>query len=139
MSPDDEENDYTVGYGSPPKHTQFRKGQSGNPAGRPKRSGDLKDALKNELETLVTISESGRTIRVSKAEALIKMMLAKGLSGDLRAVDILLKHSRSSLRESAEADTMDNFFDALGNALEKDPPDKAENEQIDLAPPTSHT
>jgi hypothetical protein len=25
--------DYEVGYGKPPKHSRFRKGQSGNPKG----------------------------------------------------------------------------------------------------------
>ena len=29
--------DYEVGYGRPPSHTQFKKGLSGNPKGRPKR------------------------------------------------------------------------------------------------------
>ena len=29
-------NQQELGYGKPPKHSQFRKGQSGNPAGRPK-------------------------------------------------------------------------------------------------------
>jgi Family of unknown function (DUF5681) len=29
---------YKVGYCKPPKHTQFKKGVSGNPSGRPKRS-----------------------------------------------------------------------------------------------------
>ena len=29
--------DYEVGYGRPPKKSQFRKGQSGNPSGRPKK------------------------------------------------------------------------------------------------------
>jgi hypothetical protein len=28
--------EYEVGYGRPPKHTQFQPGQSGNPAGRPR-------------------------------------------------------------------------------------------------------
>jgi hypothetical protein len=28
--------DYDVGYGKPPQHTQFRRGQSGNPGGRPR-------------------------------------------------------------------------------------------------------
>jgi len=28
---------YQVGYGKPPLHTRFRRGQSGNPGGRPRR------------------------------------------------------------------------------------------------------
>jgi ribosomal protein L12E/L44/L45/RPP1/RPP2 len=32
----DTREDEAVGYGNPPKHSQFKKGQSGNPAGRPK-------------------------------------------------------------------------------------------------------
>ncbi len=29
--------EYEVGYGKPPQHTQFKKGQSGNPRGRPRK------------------------------------------------------------------------------------------------------
>ena len=31
------EDDGKVGYGKPPKHSQFQAGQSGNPKGRPKK------------------------------------------------------------------------------------------------------
>ena len=34
--PDQEQGDTQVGYGRPPKTTRFKKGQSGNPEGRPK-------------------------------------------------------------------------------------------------------
>ena len=29
--------DYDIGYGKPPEDTRFKKGQSGNPRGRPKK------------------------------------------------------------------------------------------------------
>jgi hypothetical protein len=33
--PPEKTGDYEVGYGRPPRHTRFAKGQSGNPRGRP--------------------------------------------------------------------------------------------------------
>src|SRR5437773_3368778 len=30
-------NEYQVGYGKPPRHARFKKGQSGNPRGRPRK------------------------------------------------------------------------------------------------------
>ncbi len=33
MTKHDEGADYEVGYGKPPKNTQFKKGKSGNPKG----------------------------------------------------------------------------------------------------------
>jgi Family of unknown function (DUF5681) len=33
----DEKNDYEVGYKRPPIATRFKKGQSGNPSGKPKK------------------------------------------------------------------------------------------------------
>ena len=45
MSDDKTLDDYEVGYGKPPKNTQFRKGVSGNPRGRPKKSLDFDHEL----------------------------------------------------------------------------------------------
>ncbi len=35
MTPSPSPSPYTVGRGKPPLHTQFKKGQSGNPSGKP--------------------------------------------------------------------------------------------------------
>ncbi|MDB5317781.1 MAG: hypothetical protein JWO26_370 [Rhodospirillales bacterium] len=41
MSADNDERNYKVGYGRPPQGTRFKKGQSGNPKGRPKGAVDM--------------------------------------------------------------------------------------------------
>jgi hypothetical protein len=45
--------DYEVGYGKPPKHTQFQKGASGNAKGRLKGTKNLSTDLVNMFIKLV--------------------------------------------------------------------------------------
>lgn len=59
-----------IGYKKPPRHTRFRKGQSGNPKGRPKGTQNLKTDLAEELSE--PHLESGRNphriVRVGDSE-----------------------------------------------------------------------
>ena len=50
MLPDDER-DYPVGYGEPPPHTRFVKGQSGNPRGRSPGAKNMKTLLIGVIAT----------------------------------------------------------------------------------------
>ncbi len=77
--------DYEVGFKKPPKHTQFKPGQSGNAKGRPKGSKNLKTDLLEELAETMRISEGGRERRISKQRALIKAQVTRGIKGDPRA------------------------------------------------------
>jgi len=83
-------NSYKIGYGKPPKATQFQKGKSGNPRGRPKGSLNLATDLASELGEVITVSEHGCPRRVSKQRALIKSLMAKALQGDIRAATAVL-------------------------------------------------
>ena len=86
-----------VGYGKPPSASRFRKGQSGNPKGRPRnRTRDIPhDAV---LGQMVTIREDGRERRVTAAEAFLLQLTQKGLAGDSAA-------ARSSLEAIEKART----------------------------------
>lgn len=83
--------DYEVGYGKPPKKNRFRKGQSGNPKGRPKGAKGLNASLKRELERKITVREGSREIQISKMEAIAKRLTASALTGEMRALLALLK------------------------------------------------
>jgi hypothetical protein len=79
-----------VGYGKPPRASQFRKGRSGNPKGRPKGSLNLATDLASELGETITVREDGQPRRVSKQRALVKSLMAKALQGDVKATAALL-------------------------------------------------
>lgn len=78
--------DYEVGYGKPPKRTQFQPGQSGNKKGRPRESAKkTSSVLKEILNEKITVTEGGKKRRVTKIEAFLKKLLNDALSGDKTA------------------------------------------------------
>jgi Family of unknown function (DUF5681) len=77
------------GHGKPPKATQFKPGQSGNPRGRPKGVRNLRSDLANVLEKRVRIREDGQQHRVSGQRAMLLKLFEKALSGDIRAANQL--------------------------------------------------
>jgi hypothetical protein len=81
-----DENSYEVGYGKPPKHTQFQKGRSGNPKGRPKRNKNIYDLVKKAFEERVTVKSPGRTHSMTKLEAALAQLANKAASGDIKAL-----------------------------------------------------
>ena len=81
---------YQVGYRRPPRHSQFRKGQSGNPRGRPRGAKDLKTELAEELNEWVSITENGKSRRVRKRRVILKALTAKAAKGDVKAADKII-------------------------------------------------
>ena len=82
---------YEVGYRRPPKHTRFKKGQSGNPKGRPKKSKNLETLVQQELDTGITVKEGGREKRVTKREAIAMRVVNGALAGHPRQLELLFK------------------------------------------------
>ena len=92
--PFDKQRDYEVGYRKPPRSTRFKKGQSGNPRGRPSGSKNLSTLLSEALNEPVTVTENGRRRKVSKRETIIKQLVNQSANGDWRAVKMLLESLR---------------------------------------------
>jgi hypothetical protein len=89
--PKPKKGDYEVGYGRPPRHSQFRKGKSGNPKGRRRGATSLLDLLRKALEEKVTIKEGGSTRKIPKRVAIAKQLVNKAVSGDNKFVKLILE------------------------------------------------
>ncbi len=101
--------DYEVGYKNPPKQTRFKKGQSGNPNGRPKGTKDLKAELMEELQELILVTEGGSRRTVSKQRAMLKSLTAKAVQGDARAATILVNLVLRLIRQDEDTDGADDL------------------------------
>jgi len=86
----DDTGKYEVGFGKPPKSGQFKKGHSGNRKGRPKGARGLKTDLKAELAERVSITENGKTRKLTKQQLLVKRLATSALKGDMRAISKLV-------------------------------------------------
>ena len=79
-----------VGRGNPPKHTQFRKGTTGNPKGRPKGSKNLSTYLMEAARDQVSATVGGKTRKISKLQATAMQLATKAAGGDQAAMGKLL-------------------------------------------------
>jgi hypothetical protein len=98
--PTEENNDYEVGYGKPPCHTRFVKGQSGNPRGRPPGSKNFTTLLREALNEPVIVTDNGGRRKVSKRQAIITQLVNRSAAADFRAIKILLDIVRDLERQT---------------------------------------
>jgi len=98
--PTEENNDYEVGYGKPPCHTRFVKGQSGNPRGRPPGSKNFTTLLREALNEPVIVTDNGGRRKVSKRQAIITQLVNRSAAADFRAIKIQLDILRDLERQT---------------------------------------
>jgi Family of unknown function (DUF5681) len=87
---DDDAGDYKVGYKKPPLHTRFKKGQSGNPRGRPRGAKNFSSVLDDALNQPVVVTENGRRHKISKRELGIRQLVDKFAMAEVQATRMLL-------------------------------------------------
>lgn len=110
---------YEVGFGKPPKHAQFKKGQSGNPNGRPKRSESRqasRSIVMAEAMAPITVKINGRVTNTTKFKVMISQMMNRASAGEYKAVQTLLAFARQ-FPQPSDADQPSDRLDELMEAL----------------------
>ena len=83
---DDQDN----GHRNPPKAHRFKRGQSGNPRGRPKGTRNLSTDLTQLLKKRIRVHEDGETRHISRQEAILLSLYSKAVRGEVRAIMSIL-------------------------------------------------
>jgi hypothetical protein len=91
---------HDVGYGKPPLHTRFRKGQSGNPKGCGKGTKNFATILVKAMSQPVTINENGKRKTISKLAAAVTQLANDAARGDKKSIQLAFACGRPSNRRS---------------------------------------
>jgi hypothetical protein len=102
-----------IGYGCPPKEYQFKKGQSGNPGGRPKGAKSANDVTIENLRKRMHVRINGQHVVCSALEVIIMALIKKASEGDIRAAKFLIDLLREAEEEKYYMETSANYLDKL--------------------------
>lgn len=96
---------YKVGYGKPPKHSQYKTGQSGNPKGKPKGCRNFSTDAKEVLKQPTRVTQGGKSKTLSTQRAMLLRRREQALGGNERALDRMMdlaaKHNNEEFSEEA--------------------------------------
>ena len=105
--------------GDPPRDTRYRKGQSGNPAGRPKGSKNYTTLARRMLNKIVSGNVGGKAKKMTLLEATLLKVGQGALTGEKQALATVLKMAAELDKALAEANV------SSGQSAEFEVPDDA--------------
>jgi hypothetical protein len=130
----DEPPPYEVGYRKPPLDGRFRKGRSGNPAGRKRIKSTKAEIIAKVRDEPITVTIDGQRRQISFFEAGIRRVhatvLTKGNISDLeKLIRLYEKHGvapeqerLAQAKENADR-VMDRIMDIFDKTVPDDPPE----------------
>jgi Family of unknown function (DUF5681) len=99
--------DYDIGYGKPPEGRRFKKGQSGNPSGRPaKNAKSAQPVLVRKSDEQILVVTNGRCQKTTRRDVVMVQLVDEpavaGFSATKFLADLLKEIEMKSSRRSAD-------------------------------------
>jgi hypothetical protein len=119
-----------VGYGKPPVHSRFRKGQSGNPTGK-RRHGNAERAqalIWEEAYRLLSVREGDKVTRMPALQAVVRSQIASAAKGNVTAQRAVIK----GIQEMEVEARASRAGGAANKRLNKEVNDVPDRELMDL-------
>ena len=79
---------YRVGYGKPPAHSRFRKGQSGNPTGQRRHADEaerLNKLISREAYRPLTVRDGEDIKKIAALQAVLRSQITSAVKGNVSA------------------------------------------------------
>lgn len=131
--------DYDIGYKKPPRHTRWRKGQSGNKRGRPKKKlgiSDIERAFDEALGELLAVNDNGTVRKIKKLKALAIQTVNKALKGHHQSANLVMAHYARRVAGTPEEAGSSSTADEFKAELEATFREIATKSQPDATPPS---
>ena len=133
MSDQSPAGDYEIGYGRPPRSTQFKPEIGGDPRGRPKGMKSVAKMLQEALSRRMTIQENGRERKMQAQDVIIRGLVNDAARRNSRAVKLLFalidRYGVTNEREIdlatldvEDQDLIDSYLSRHAQSLERGTP-----------------
>jgi hypothetical protein len=87
------DHEYEVGYRRPPRHSRFKKGQSGNARGKTRGTKSIATLFKQALLATVPVIQNGRQTKPTKLWFILAQLINQAVRGQYASIRLVLRYS----------------------------------------------
>jgi hypothetical protein len=121
---------YRVGYGKPPAHSRFRKGQSGNPTGQRRHADEaerLNKLISREAYRPLTVRDGEDIKKIAALQAVLRSQITSAVKGNVSAQRAII-----NTVQQVEAGSQVRRSGGAANQKQRDVNEMSDEELMDI-------